>query len=50
MKKVWILSALMMLIFTFYQIRNSYAKYLTEANGQTQKSIGTWLVKVNGIF
>lgn len=48
MKKVWILSALMMLIFTFYQIRNSYAKYLTEANGQTQKSIGTWLVKVNG--
>lgn len=48
MKKVWILSALIMLIFTFYQIHYTYAKYLTEASGQVQKSIGAWIVKVNG--
>lgn len=48
MKKVWILSALIMIVFTFYQINYTYAKYLTEASGQAQKSIGAWLVKVNG--
>lgn len=48
MKKVWILLALIMLLFTFYQIGNTYAKYLTQTSGQAQKSIGTWLVKVNG--
>lgn len=48
MKKVWILSALIMIVFTFYQINYTYAKYLTEASGQAQKSIGAWIVKVNG--
>lgn len=47
MKKIWILSVLIMILFTFYQIKSTYAKYLTEASGQAQKNIGTWVIKVN---
>lgn len=47
MRKIWILSALIMLLMTFYQINNTYAKYFTEAEGILEESIGKWIVKVN---
>lgn len=48
MKKVWILSALIMLLITLYQINNTYAKYFTKAEGIVEETIGAWVVKVNG--
>lgn len=47
MKKVWILSALIMLLITFYQINSTYAKYITKVEGTVEETIGTWIVKVN---
>lgn len=47
MRKIWILSALIMLLITFYQINNTYAKYSTQAEGILEESIGKWVVKVN---
>ena len=47
MKKIWILSALIMLLITVYQINSTYAKYFTEANGIVEETIGAWVVKVN---
>lgn len=47
MKKIWILSALIMLLITLYQINSTYAKYFTEANGIVEETIGAWVVKVN---
>lgn len=48
MKKVWILSALIMLLITFYQINSAYAKYFTQAEGTVEENIGKWIVKING--
>lgn len=48
MKKIWILSSLIMLIITLYQINSAYAKYYTEAEGMVEETIGAWIVKVNG--
>ena len=48
MRKIWILSALIMLIITLYQINSAYAKYYTEAKGTIEEQIGAWIVKVNG--
>ncbi len=48
MRKIWILSALVMLLITFYQINSTYAKYFTQAEGIVEESIGAWIVKVNG--
>lgn len=47
MRKIWILSALIMLLITIYQINNTYAKYFTEAEGTVEETIGAWIVKVN---
>ncbi len=48
MRKIWILSSLIMLIITLYQINSAYAKYYTEAEGMVEENIGAWIVKVNG--
>lgn len=47
MKRIWIFAAILMCFFTVYQITSSYAKYITEVEGELQKNIGKWLVKVN---
>lgn len=47
MRKIWILSALIMLLITLYQINSAYAKYSTEAEGIVEETIGAWVVKVN---
>lgn len=47
MRKIWILSALIMLLITLYQINTTYAKYFTEAEGRVEETIGAWVVKVN---
>lgn len=47
MKKIWILSALIMLLITLYQINSTYAKYFSQAEGIVEESIGKWIVKVN---
>lgn len=47
MKKIWILSALTMLLVTLYQINSTYAKYFTEAEGIVEETIGAWIVKIN---
>lgn len=47
MRKIWILSALIMLLITLYQINSAYAKYSTEAEGIVEETIGAWIVKVN---
>ena len=47
MRKIWILSALIMLLVTLYQINSTYAKYFTQANGIVEETIGAWIVKVN---
>ena len=39
MRKIWILSALIMLIITLYQINSAYAKYYTEAKGTIEEQI-----------
>ena len=47
MKKVYILIFLIMLLFTTYEIANSYAKYTSEASGTASKQAGAWVVEVN---
>ena len=47
MRKIWILSALIMLLITLYQINDTYAKYISEADGIVEETIGAWIVKVN---
>ena len=47
MKKVLILSALIMLLITLYQINSTYAKYVSEAAGTVTEEIGEWIVRVN---
>lgn len=47
MKKVWILSAILMMIITCYEIGNTYAKYVATAYGITKGDVGAWVVKVN---
>lgn len=48
MKKIWILSALIMILITFYQISQTYAKYSSQAKGTVEETIGAWIVKING--
>lgn len=48
MRKIWILSALIMLLVTVYEINSTYAKYFTEAEGIVEETIGAWIVKING--
>lgn len=47
MKKIWILSALIMIVITLYQINNTYAKYSSQASGTVEETIGAWIVKIN---
>lgn len=48
MKKIWILSSLIMILITFYQINQTYAKYSSQAKGTVEEEIGAWIVKING--
>ncbi len=48
LKKINILLACTALLFTILVIQDSYAKYLTEANGTTDISIARWKILVNG--
>ena len=36
-----------MLLFTFYQVATSYAKYIAEATAVVEKQAGAWAIKVN---
>lgn len=47
MKRTYIILGIMMLIFTFYQIATSYAKYIAEATAVVEKQAGAWAIKVN---
>lgn len=47
MKKVWILSAILMILITCYEIGNTYAKYVAKANGIAKGNVGAWVIKVN---
>lgn len=47
MKKIWILSSLIMILVTLYQINTTYAKYYTEASGKAEAAIGAWIVRLN---
>ena len=47
MKRTYTLLGIIMLIFTFYQIATSYAKYIAEATAVVEKQAGAWAIKVN---
>ena len=47
MKKVYILIGLIMLLYTTYEVANTYAKYVSEATGTAQKQAGAWIVTIN---
>ena len=47
MKRTYIILGIIMLIFTFYQIATSYAKYIAEATAVVEKQAGAWTIKVN---
>ena len=47
MKKVWLLIGLIMLIFTLYEIADSYAKYVSNATATAEKQAGAWVIKIN---
>lgn len=47
MKKTWILVGIIMLLFTSYQIATTYAKYMTEATANIEKTAGAWVIKIN---
>ncbi len=47
MKKTWILVCIIMLLFTSYQIATTYAKYMTEATANIEKTAGAWVIKIN---
>ncbi len=47
MKRTYTLLGIIMLIFTFYQIATSYAKYIAEATAVVEKQAGAWSIKVN---
>ncbi|HCC04528.1 MAG TPA: hypothetical protein DEP51_06755 [Clostridiales bacterium] len=47
MKRTYIILGIIMLIFTFYQIATSYAKYIAEATAVVEKQAGAWAIKVN---
>ena len=36
-----------MLLFTSYQIATTYAKYMTEATANVEKTAGAWVIKIN---
>lgn len=46
-KKVWILLAILMMLITCYEIKNTYAKYVAEASGVAKGNVGSWVVKIN---
>lgn len=47
MKRTYIILGIIMLVFTFYQIATSYAKYIAEATAVVEKQAGAWAIKVN---
>lgn len=47
MKRTYTILGIIMLIFTFYQIATSYAKYIAEATAVVEKQAGAWAIKVN---
>ena len=47
MKKVWYLIGLIMLLVTIFEMTNSYAKYVTVAQGTDDETAGAWVIKVN---
>jgi len=47
MKKVFILITLLMIIFTIYEITNSYAKYIANGTATSTKTAGAWVITVN---
>ncbi len=47
MKRTYTLLGIIMLIFTFYQIATSYAKYIAEATAVVEKQAGAWAIKIN---
>ena len=47
MKRTYTFLGIIMLIFTFYQIATSYAKYIAEATAVVEKQAGAWAIKVN---
>lgn len=47
MKKVWILSVLIMIVVTIYQITTTFAKYVSEAYAEAEQEVGVWIIKVN---
>lgn len=47
MKRIYTLLGILMLLFTFYQVATSYAKYIAEATAVVEKQAGAWAIKVN---
>ncbi len=47
MKRIYTLLGILMLLFTFYQVATSYAKYIAEATAVVEKQAGAWTIKVN---
>ena len=47
MKRIYTLLGIIMLLFTFYQVATSYAKYIAEATAVVEKQAGAWAIKVN---
>lgn len=47
MKRILTILSLLMLIITIININSTYSKYYTEVNGQYQREVGKWKIKVN---
>ncbi len=47
MKKVYILIGLIMLLFTTYEVINTYAKYVSTGYATASKQAGAWTIEVN---
>lgn len=47
MRKIWVLTSLIMILVTLYVINDTYAKYYSEANATIEQTIGKWIVKLN---
>ena len=49
MKKIWILVSLIMILFTTYEVAETYAKYVSETTATVDKQAGAWVIKINNI-
>ena len=47
MKKVYILISLIMLLVTFYEVANTFAKYTSEAEATAEIQAGAWVIEIN---